>query len=1223
MKKRIESHLMNCHYSRKIILAFMTVLVVMFFFGFSVNAESSVITLNGDEVTIPVSADESDDAAVCFTPDATGGYQLNLKTSANLYGTRIRLNKFYKSPPGSDYEYEGWNQVDSFDFYLSDADEMLATNGFVSFEYNVYLEKGNTYKFTFEAISSVNVNGSNQSVSITNTDKAGIYNGLIYSVYSSWGEDEVIRIVKYVGSNPSVTVPAKIAGYKVNELSSSSFSIDTLTSLTLEEGITFLDNSAINYCENLEKISFPKTLNRMYTSFSGCPKLSSIEFPNGSEYFYVKDKMLVSKKGELIVYFGESTEKLIIPNGVNKVTGATFEEKGVKNLVLPYSVTELSGNPSSLEEMHIANPNAQIYYAGIPWDYDPYTGEEYYKVKVYAPKGGTVETYCKENNITFIEEGEAYDPQKLHPISEAVELKENVNSIVYVDTLVGTYQEYIIKPAKDGTFLISSYIGSYSPYEDNDCYSDDICDVELYDKDSKPVSYKFVSGESTNAKYLKCKLKKDETYTFKVSLKEGAKLHDGDLNVQYGEYITDFYTVTYDLNGGYWGTTWDDEKNESVNDYSEQTFNVTIGSAIGDSYVYGLEHEGNYILEGWTIDGDDTLYVEDGVQGDGQVRIEDFVPEDDVTFHAKWAECISVTFDANGGTFPEETTSKTVKVSKGNTYNYYTGLEDREGFVFIGWKTDGDDNLYVEDFSYNNTNRLKLSDYVFNKNTTFTAQWAEAYRITFVSEEGYISGNEETSESYYDIEKGEKFKYYIECYSRPGYVFTGWKTEGDDTLYIPSIIMEEIEGMASLYDYIADKDTVFVAQWVKGYTATWDGNGGYVDAEWYDEECEYIAIKDTTIAENTEIRYSFYEPLEREGYIFKGYKTEGDDTLYVTELTPTSKLNEGEEYIHNYVMKKDTVFVAQWEKISVAENENVNKVIGLISGIGKVTKDSKSAIDAARAAYNGLSESDKALVKNYATLQAAEQEYEKLIKNESNNSNSNSNNSNNNADNKDKDKQQTTPNQPDTDKKDKDSALPKKGAKVTSKDGTANYTVTGSTKENGKSVATVTYTSPLGKNKKNKKISITSKVVLSDGNTAIVTKIADNAFASNKKITSVVIPKTVKSIGKKAFYNCTKLTSVKIQGDSLVSIDASAFQGCTSLKNITIPAKVKTIGAKAFFGCKKLSKVTIKSTVLKSVGSNAFKSVKSNITFKCPKNKIKKYTSLITKAGAPKKAKYK
>ena len=69
---------------------------------------------------------------------------------------------------------------------------------------------------------------------------------------------------------------------------------------------------------------------------------------------------------------------------------------------------------------------------------------------------------------------------------------------------------------------------------------------------------------------------------------------------------------------------------------------------------------------------------------------------------------------------------------------------------------------------------------------------------------------------------------------------------------------------------------------------------------------------------------------------------------------------------------------------------------------------------------------------------------------------------------------------------------------------------------------------------------------------------ADNLYIDGKLVEDLVIPDSVTSIGKNAFYNCTSLTSVTIP-DSVTRIGEYAFWGCSSLESLTIPF----VGAKA------------------------------------------------------------
>ncbi|MBP3369985.1 MAG: leucine-rich repeat domain-containing protein, partial [Clostridia bacterium] len=94
------------------------------------------------------------------------------------------------------------------------------------------------------------------------------------------------------------------------------------------------------------------------------------------------------------------------------------------------------------------------------------------------------------------------------------------------------------------------------------------------------------------------------------------------------------------------------------------------------------------------------------------------------------------------------------------------------------------------------------------------------------------------------------------------------------------------------------------------------------------------------------------------------------------------------------------------------------------------------------------------------------------------------------------------------------------------------------------------------------------------------------AFYNCSKLTSVVIPDSVTSIGSSAFFNCDSLTSVTI-GDSVESIGSYAFCECDSLTSVVIPDSVTSIGSDTFYGCDSLTSVTIPDSVT-SIGSYAF-----------------------------------
>ena len=112
------------------------------------------------------------------------------------------------------------------------------------------------------------------------------------------------------------------------------------------------------------------------------------------------------------------------------------------------------------------------------------------------------------------------------------------------------------------------------------------------------------------------------------------------------------------------------------------------------------------------------------------------------------------------------------------------------------------------------------------------------------------------------------------------------------------------------------------------------------------------------------------------------------------------------------------------------------------------------------------------------------------------------------------------------------------------------------------------------------------------------TSLLSTYFSDSSKITTVIIPDGVTSIGDFAFYNGTNLTSIIIP-DSVISIGSSTFQGCTGLTSIAIGNGVTSIGDSAFYDCGSLTSVTIPNSVTNigdSVFSACYALMKVNIT---------------------------
>lgn len=100
-----------------------------------------------------------------------------------------------------------------------------------------------------------------------------------------------------------------------------------------------------------------------------------------------------------------------------------------------------------------------------------------------------------------------------------------------------------------------------------------------------------------------------------------------------------------------------------------------------------------------------------------------------------------------------------------------------------------------------------------------------------------------------------------------------------------------------------------------------------------------------------------------------------------------------------------------------------------------------------------------------------------------------------------------------------------------------------------------------------------------------VVGIGDEAFFSCKKVTSITLPSTIKSFGKRSFGKCV-ITTLEIP-DSVEVIGEQCFYQCLELKRIVIPNSVETIGNGAFSTCNNLETVTIPNSVT-SIGTRVF-----------------------------------
>ena len=159
------------------------------------------------------------------------------------------------------------------------------------------------------------------------------------------------------GGNISIPGQIEYGGitYPVVQIWSYAFSDCTdLKSVTLGEGIEYIDAYAFYNCPNLERITFSSTMNSFDTGnpvFERCPKLEIVTTPKTSEsqldYFYTHGGVLYrhcyysadTGETEVLSWLPEKTTGVFaIKDGVEVIDDYSLTFKGIDKIIIPESV---------------------------------------------------------------------------------------------------------------------------------------------------------------------------------------------------------------------------------------------------------------------------------------------------------------------------------------------------------------------------------------------------------------------------------------------------------------------------------------------------------------------------------------------------------------------------------------------------------------------------------------------------------------------------------------------------------------------------------------------------------------------------------------------------------------------------------------------------------------------------------------------------------------------
>lgn len=109
-----------------------------------------------------------------------------------------------------------------------------------------------------------------------------------------------------------------------------------------------------------------------------------------------------------------------------------------------------------------------------------------------------------------------------------------------------------------------------------------------------------------------------------------------------------------------------------------------------------------------------------------------------------------------------------------------------------------------------------------------------------------------------------------------------------------------------------------------------------------------------------------------------------------------------------------------------------------------------------------------------------------------------------------------------------------------------------------------------------------TEVLLSEG----VTAIGNQVFQNCSSLESVTLPNTLEKMGTNNFVGCTNLISAgplesecSIEFGWVECIPPQAFYNCKNLQSVIIPKTITTLGEKAFYNCEGLQRISIPETI--------------------------------------------
>ena len=687
--------------------------------------------------------------------------------------------------------------------------------------------------------------------------------------------DGTITLEEYLGTETEITVPAEYDGYKVSTIGTDAFSGAGLERVTIEEGITTLQEYAFRSNTKLVEVNLPRTLKTIGdAAFINCSKL----------------------------------EQLIIPRSVTKIgMGLVQRCTELKEVVIFKEATTIGGS------MFYLTPSAVIYC------------EDESTALAYAKKYSFNYSIITENyNITYNENAGTDTitnmPSTQNKVKyDTIDLSSNIpvragyEFLGWATTASSEEIEYLPGDA----YRTDSNLDLYAVWKGIEKEISFI--VEYYkdnvkqdaDTEQQKVTVDFNASNEITVDKSKINTK-DKYLGYKFIKTEPAvipdKVNAGDvIKVYYG---IETYNISYDLNGG---ALVDGKANPTTYTVNDK-FTLNNPEKEGYTFTGWTGSNGNTAQKTVTLDGmtGDKQYVAnfvvttykltykiDGVQY-GQTENYEYgatiVPKENPTRYgykfSGWSG-IPEKMPANDvevtGTYtidPNQTKelSYTVEYYKENIKQEAdTQIEKitvqvlKPNTITVDKSKINTTSKYVG-YCLEKTEPATIPDIVNNGDTIKVYYTVEPYKITYNLDGGTLESGKSNPTRY---TVNDEFT--LNNPEKEGYTFIGWTGSNGD---VPEMTVTVEKGSTGDKNYVANYE-------INTYTIDYNLDGGAL--EYGKANPSTYTIKDTITLNNP----------EKEGYTFIGWTGSNGET---PQKTVTIKKSTGNKnYVANYEINTYTL----------------------------------------------------------------------------------------------------------------------------------------------------------------------------------------------------------------------------------------------------------------------------------------------------------------------------